>query len=82
MLIEQIIEFGLRGLWSSARTTTPTNGYFHDKTKVSKANLPVNYIYCENIAVGNMPYFRLPGPNHLQNLTPKCKILNVFWTKF
>ena len=23
----------------------------------------------------------LPGPNHLQNLTPKCKILNVFWTE-
>ena len=22
----------------------------------------------------------LPGPNHLQNLTPKFKILNVFWT--
>ena len=24
--------------------------------------------------------FPLPGPNHLQNLTPKCKILNVLWT--
>ena len=23
---------------------------------------------------------RGPGPNHLQNLTPKCNILNVFWT--
>ena len=28
-----------------------------------------------------MSYFPLPGPNHLQNLTPRCKILNVFWTK-
>ena len=24
--------------------------------------------------------FPLTGPNHLQNLSPKCKILNVFWT--
>ena len=23
-------------------------------------------IYCENIAGGNMPYFPLHGPNHLQ----------------
>ena len=22
-----------------------------------------------------------PGPNHLLNLTPKCKILSVFWTR-
>ena len=26
-----------------------------------------------------MPYFPLPGPNNLQNLIPKCKILNEFW---
>ena len=24
--------------------------------------------------------FPLPGPNHLQNLNTKFKILNVFWT--
>ena len=34
-----------------------------------------------NIAAGSAPYFPLPGPNRLQNLTSKCKILNVFWTK-
>ena len=33
------------------------------------------------IAGGNLPYFPLPGPNHIQILTPKCKILNVFWTQ-
>ena len=28
------------------------------------------------------PYFLLPGPDHLQlNLTPKYKMLNVFWIK-
>ena len=36
-------------------------------------------IYRENIAPGYVPCFELPAPNHFQNLTPKCKILNVFW---
>ena len=36
-------------------------------------------IYCQNIAGGNLPYFPLPGPKHLKNLIPKCKILSVFW---
>ena len=31
MLIEQIIEFDLRGLGFPGRTRTPTTGYFHDK---------------------------------------------------
>ena len=33
MLIEQIIEFQLRG--ASGRTCATATGYFHDKTKVS-----------------------------------------------
>ena len=36
-LIEQIIEFELRGLGPPARTCTPTAGSFHDKAKISKA---------------------------------------------
>ena len=40
MLIEQIIEFKLRGL---DRMCIPTTGYFHVKTKISKENLPMNY---------------------------------------
>ena len=47
-------------------TCTPTIGYFHDLLL--------------NILEGNVLYFRLPGPNHMQNLTPNCKTLNVFWT--
>ena len=31
MLIEQIIEFGLRGRRSPGRTCNPTNGYFYDQ---------------------------------------------------
>ena len=36
MLIEQTIEFELRGPGASGRTFIPITGYFHDKTKVSK----------------------------------------------
>ena len=43
MLIEQIIEFELRGPLPSGRTCSPTTGYFHEKTKISKANLCVDY---------------------------------------
>ena len=36
MLIEQIIEFKLRGLGPLNRTCTPTTGYFHVNTKISE----------------------------------------------
>ena len=39
MLIEQIIEFKLSGLGLLDRTCSPTTGYFHVKTKISKENL-------------------------------------------
>ena len=44
MLIEQIIEFKLRGLGPLNRTWTSTSGYFHVKTKISKENLRVDYL--------------------------------------
>ena len=47
MLFEQIIEFELRGLGSQVVHVivqfTRKTGYFHDKTKIFKANLQVNY---------------------------------------
>ena len=43
MLIEQIIEFELRGPGPPGRTWIPKTGYFHDKTKISTANIRVNY---------------------------------------
>ena len=48
MLIEQIIEHQLRGPGPPGRTCTPITGYFHDKTKVFKENLRVDYYlgYC------------------------------------
>ena len=86
MLIEQFIEFGLRRPGppkfsnTFTRTCTPTTGYFYETTKIYEKNLVWIIIYSWNIARGNAPYFPVPGPCHLQNLTPKCKILNVFWT--
>ena len=44
MLIEQIIEFKLRGQGPLNRTCTPTTGYFHVKIKISKENLRVDYL--------------------------------------
>ena len=36
MLIEQTIEFELRGSVLHGRTFTPINGYFHEKTIIFK----------------------------------------------
>ena len=45
MLIKQIIEFQLRGPGPPGRTNAlQTTGYFHDKTKISKENLRMEYI--------------------------------------
>ena len=43
MLIKQTIELQLRGPGPLGRTYTPITGYFHDKTKISKENLRVDY---------------------------------------
>ena len=43
MLIEQIIDFELKGPGPPGRTCTPTTGYFHEKTKISKENLRVDH---------------------------------------
>ena len=45
MLIEQIIKFELRGPRPPNRTCAAESGYFHDKTKVSKANNTQVIIY-------------------------------------
>ena len=43
MLIEQIIEFELRGSGPIDRTCTPTTGYFYVKAKIAEENLRVGY---------------------------------------
>ena len=44
MLIEQIIEFKLRGLGPLNRTCTPTTGYFHVQANISNENLRVDFL--------------------------------------
>ena len=43
MLIERVIELQLRGPGPPGQTYTPITGYCHDKTKISKENLRVDY---------------------------------------
>ena len=43
MLIKQIIDFESQGPWRPGLTSTPTTDYFHDKTKMFKENLWVDY---------------------------------------
>ena len=42
-MIEQTIKLQLRGPRPPGRIYTPITGYFHDKTKISKENLLVDY---------------------------------------
>ena len=82
MLIELTTEFKSSWPGPPVCTSTPITVYFHDKAKICKEYLRADYfiIFYQNIAGGNVTYFPISGPNHSQNLTPKSKILNVFWT--
>ena len=78
MFIEQICE--LRGPGPTGRICTPTTGCFHDKTIIARENILLNCYLLLKYCRRQCTLFPLPGPNHLQNLTPECKILNEFWT--
>ena len=80
VLIEQIIEFKLRGPGLPGRTCTPTTIYFHDKTKISKKSFRVDHYlllkYCRRQCT-------LLPPTWAKSLTtfnPKIKDCKVFWT--
>ena len=78
MLTKQ--SFELRGLGSPGRKCTPTTGCFHDKTIISNENIRLDCYLLLKYCRGQCTLLPLSGSNHLQNLTPKCKILKVFWT--
>ena len=80
MLIEQIIEFELRGPGPSGHTCVHITNQFHDKTKMSTENLQVDYYLRLKYCRRQRTLHPLSGPNHLQNFIPKCKILSVFST--
>ena len=69
MLIEQIIEFELRGLVPLGRICTRASGYFYDKTKIPK-NLREDYFVLE-YCLRQCTLLLLSGPNYLQNFTSK-----------
>ena len=68
MLIERIIELQLRGTLSPDQTGTPITGYFHDKTKVSKENLRVDYYL---LLKGSQRQCTLLPPTWTKSLTIK-----------
>ena len=78
MLIEQIIDF-------ESKVPVPLVVHiflklviFMTKQKSSKANLRVHYLLLKMLQ--KAIYLDFPARAKSQNLTPKCKILNVFWT--
>ena len=71
MHIEQIIEFQLRV--PPGRTCIPKTVKFQEKTKISKENLGVDYYLLLKYFRRQLPYFPLPGPKHLQNLTQNAR---------
>ena len=78
MLIELIFE--LIGTGPLGRICTPITGCFHDKTIFSKKNIRLDCYLLLKYCKRQCTLLPQPGPNHLQNLIPKCKILNVIWT--
>ena len=78
MLIVHIFE--LRGPGPPGRICTPITGCFHDKTIISKESIRLDCYLLVKYYRRKCTLLPLPWPNHSQNLTPKCKVLNVFWT--
>ena len=66
MFIEEIIELQLRGLGPPGRTRIPITGELHDKTKISKENLRVDYYLLLKFCRRQCAFLPLHGPNHLQ----------------
>ena len=80
MLIEQITEFELKRPGPPGRTCAPITDYVHDKAKISKANLRMDYPLLLKYCKRQCTYFHLPWPKYLQISTSKCKILKVCLT--
>ena len=82
MLIEQIIEFEWRRPSPLAVHVLllVITTYFLDKTKICKDNLWVQYYLLLKNCRRQCALLPPIEPNHLQNLAPRCKILNMLWT--
>ena len=80
MIIKNFFEFELKGPGPLGRACTSTTGYFDDKTKITKENLGVDHYLLLKYCMMQCTLIFPTWPNHIQNLTPKCKILSVFLT--
>ena len=68
---EQIIEFALRGAWVSCPYMYSYNWLIHDKTKISKENLRVEYYLQE--AVHQCTILPPTGAKSLTKFNPKMQ---------
>ena len=73
MLIEEIVEFELwgPGLLVVQCTYIPKTGYFHDKTKISKANLRVNDLMLKMLR--KTMYLAFPDLGQITKFNPKMQ---------
>ena len=78
MLIEQIIEVESRVVGLLVVHIIPKLVIFMTKQKSSKANFRVNDLMLKMLQ--KAMYLDSLDQAKSQNLTSKCKILNVFWT--
>ena len=79
MFLEQIIKFELRGPGPLV-VHVLLNWLFLNKHLQGKSSRELLFT-SKNFAGGNLPSFPLSGPSQLQNLTKKCKNLNVFMAR-
>ena len=66
MLIEQIVELQLREPGPPWPNMHFYNWLFSRQKNISKENLRVGFHLLLKYCTDNAPYFRLPGPNHVQ----------------
>ena len=78
MLIQQVFE--LSGPLGPLAVCNPMTGCLHDKTIISMESIRLDCYLLLKCCRRQCTLLPLPGPNHLQNSTPKHKILNVLWT--
>ena len=83
MLIEQIVEFELRGHGPPGRICTSITAYLYDMTKQKSLRNIVEWIILLLTAAILQEQCTLLPPTWTKsrtNLTQKCKVLIAFWT--
>ena len=81
MLMKQIIKFQLRGPGPPGCRRVLYHWLFPWQNKNFEEKSSSGFLFTAQI-LQEAIYLTspIPGQNHLQNLTPKCKILNMFWS--